>query len=86
LGGAIVGLIFPPVLLATATLGAGLGAGAGAVVDQVQKREIKADVEATLPPDSSGIVAVVEEQWVTEVANALAKAERVEHHHAHEGA
>ena len=39
-GGALVGLIFPPSLLATAALGAGLGAGTGAVVDRVRKRKI----------------------------------------------
>ena len=85
-GGAVVGLIFPPALLAAAAVGAGIGAGTGAIVDQVQKRGIKADVEATLPPGSSGIVAVVDERWVTEVEQALAKAERAERHHAHASA
>ena len=43
------------------------------------------DVENShLPPGSSGIVAIVEERWVTkEMAKALAKAEKAEHHHAH---
>jgi len=83
-GGAVVGLIFPPALLAAAAVGAGFGAAAGGVVDLLQKREIRADVEATMPPGSSGIVAVVEERWISDVENALAKAERVEHHHAHD--
>jgi uncharacterized membrane protein len=82
-GGAIVGLIFPPALLASAAVGAGIGAGAGGVVDQVEKHQIKADVEQTLPPGSSGIVALVEERWVREVQTTLAKAEKSEHHHAH---
>lgn len=82
-GGAIVGLIFPPALLASAAVGAGIGAGAGVAVDQLQKHGIKSDVETTLPPGSSGIVAVVEERWVSEVAKALAKADKTEHHHVH---
>ena len=85
IGGAVVGLIFPPALLASAAVGAGIGAGAGGVVDQVQKHQIKADVEQTLPPGTSGIVALVEERWVRDVEKALAKAERSEHHHAHAG-
>ena len=83
-GGAIIGLIFPPALLASAAVGAGIGAGAGLAVDQVQKHQIKSDLEEILPPGSSGIVAVFEERWVTDVENALAKAARTEHHHVHE--
>ena len=83
IGGALVGLIFPPALLASAVVGAGFGAGAGAVADQLQKHEIKADVEETLPPGSSGIIAVLEERWVTDVQNTLAKAEKTERHHVH---
>ena len=66
-GGAIIGLIFPPSLLASAVVGGGIGAGAGALLDHHLKSEIKADVEDSLPPNSSGIVAVFEERWVTEI-------------------
>ena len=86
IGGALVGLIFPPALLASAVVGAGIGAGAGAVVDQVQKHQIKADVEETLPPGSSGIIALLEERWVPELQKMLAKAEKAEKHHVHENA
>ena len=83
-GGAIIGLIFPPALLASAAVGAGIGAGAGAAVDLVTKHEIKSDVENTMPPGSSGIVALFEERWVVEVEKALAKAAKTEQHHVHE--
>ena len=79
-GGAVIGLIFPPALLASAAVGAGIGAGAGAIVDHKQKEEIKADVEDVLPPGSSGIVALFEEQWVEDVDNALANADKVSKH------
>ena len=76
-GGALIGLIFPPAIFASAVVGAGLGGGAGAVLDHEQKKEIKADVEVVLPPGSSGIVAVFEERWVADVEKAIAKAEMV---------
>jgi uncharacterized membrane protein len=79
-GGAIIGLIFPPALLASAAVGAGIGAGAGFAVDQVQKHQIKSDLEEILPPGSSGIVAVFEERWVTEIERQLRNAAKVERH------
>ena len=76
-GGALVGLIFPPAILASAAVGAGLGAGTGAILDHRHKKEIKADVEDVLPAGSSGIVALFEERWVEDVENSLAKADKV---------
>ena len=76
-GGAVVGLIFPPALLASAAVGAGIGAGAGALVSHAQKEEIKADVDDTLPVNSSGIVAIFEEQWADDIDKALANAGNV---------
>ena len=82
--GAVVGLIFPPALLASAAVGAAIGAGAGATVKQLEKHQVKADVEGTLPPGTSGIVVLVEEQRVGAVEQALTRAATAEHHHAHE--
>ena len=76
-GGAVVGLIFPPAFLASAAVGAGIGAGAGALVSHAQKEEIKYDVEETLPLNSSGIVAVFEEQWEDQIDRALSSASNV---------
>ena len=76
-GGAVIGLIFPPALLASAAVGAGVGAGAGALVSHGQKAEIKADVEDTLPLNSSGIVAIFEEEWEGDIDKALSNASNV---------
>jgi uncharacterized membrane protein len=76
-GGLVVGLIFPPALLASGLVGAGLGAGAGGLVSHYEKNEIKADVEEVLPPSSSGIVAVFEERWGDSVERALMNADLV---------
>jgi uncharacterized membrane protein len=79
-GGAVVGLIFPPSIIATAAVGAGLGAGAGALLDRHREAEIKADAESVLPPGSSGIVALFEERWVDHVDKALAQADSITKH------
>jgi uncharacterized membrane protein len=82
-GGFVVGVLFPPALVASAVVGAGIGAGTGALVNQVQKHRIKSDVEQTLPPGSSGIVVVFHEHHLSGIRQALAHAQRAEHHHAH---
>lgn len=79
-GGAVIGLIFPPSLLAGALVGAGAGLGIGGLKSHHERKEIKADVEDTLPPDSSGIVALFEEVWVKDVDKALAHATKVTKH------
>ena len=64
-------------MLASAAVGAGVGAGAGALVSHARKEEIKADVEDTLPPNSSGIVAIFEERWEDDIDRALSNASKV---------
>jgi uncharacterized membrane protein len=76
-GGAVVGLIFPPSLLAGALVGAGLGGGIGGLLSHAEKKAIKEEVEDTLPVNSSGIVAMFEEQWATAVDDALPHATNV---------
>jgi uncharacterized membrane protein len=76
-GGAVIGLIFPPAILAGAAVGAGMGAGAGALVSHGRKEEIKADVDDTLPLNTSGIVAIFEEQWEDDIIKALSHASNV---------
>ena len=79
-GGVVVGLIFPPSLLAGAAVGAGVGLAAGGLKSHHEKAEIKADVEDALPLNSSGIVAMFEEAWLTEVENSLSQADSVTKH------
>jgi uncharacterized membrane protein len=79
-GGALIGLIFPPSILAAAVVGGGIGAGAGGLLDHHRKSEIKHDVEASLPPNSSGIVALFEEKWTADMEKLLARAEKITKH------
>jgi len=79
-GGLLVGLIFPPAFLASGVVGAGIGAGVGGLLSHHEKKEIKAEVADDLPPNSSGIVAVFEEQWAADVSKALKGANNVSKH------
>jgi uncharacterized membrane protein len=78
--GLLVGLIFPPALLASGVVGGAIGAGIGGLVSHSEKAEIKAEVADDLPLGSSGIVALFEEQWATDVQKALPKADKVSKH------
>jgi uncharacterized membrane protein len=75
-GGAVVGLIFPPAVLGSALIGGGIGAAVGALKSHRDKKDIKKEVEDVLPPDSSGIAVLIEEKWVGEVERTLSKAEK----------
>jgi uncharacterized membrane protein len=76
-GGVVLAVIFPPALLAGAVVGAGVGAGAGALLTHGARQEIRNEVEYSLPLNSSGIVAIFEETWSTEVDGAIANADSV---------
>ena len=84
IGGALVGLIFPPTLIVGAVVGAAAGGVAGGVLTRVERRRIKADVEATLPVGSSAIVALFEERWLSDLEKALTKADRFQLEHLHD--
>lgn len=75
LGGFVVGLFAPPLLLATA-VGAGLGAGVGAIKKRHDEKAIGVDAEEWLPVGSSAIVAVVNDLYLDGVDKAIEKADR----------
>jgi len=76
--GLVVGAIFPPTLLAGAAVGAVGGGAIGSLVSHHDKKEIKAELENDMPPDSSAIVAVFDEIWVDQVRKALSKAAKAD--------
>ena len=73
--GLVVGLFAPPLLAATA-IGAGIGAGIGALKKRHEEKQLGVDVDEYLPPGSSAVVAVVDDQWADKVENALVKADK----------
>jgi uncharacterized membrane protein len=73
LGGLVVGLFAPPLLLATA-VGAGIGAGVGAIAKRHEEKQIGVDAETWLPAGSSAIVAVIDDLYLDRVDKAVDKA------------
>ena len=71
-GGLVVGLFAPPLLLATA-VGAGIGAGVGEIMKHHDEKAIGVDAEEYLPPGSSAIVAVVEDAYLDNIERVCAK-------------
>jgi uncharacterized membrane protein len=71
-GGLVVGLFAPPLLLATA-VGAGIGAGIGELVKRHEEKKIGVDVEEYLPPGSSAIAVVIDDRYLDRVEKALTK-------------
>ncbi len=74
-GGLVVGLFAPPLLAATA-IGAGIGAGLGALRKRHEEKKMGVDVEEYLPPGSSAVVAVVDDEYADKVENALVKSDK----------
>ena len=76
--GFVIGLIFPPGLIAATVVGGGAGAGVGKLVSHHRGSEIKKDVEQVLPAGSSGIVTIVDITLKSKVEEALSKASKVD--------
>jgi len=72
-GGLVIGLFAPPLLLA-ATVGAGIGAGVGKIMKHHEEKQIGVVAEDWLPPNSSAVVAVVDDLYLDRVEAAVSKA------------
>lgn len=68
--GLVVGLFAPPLLAATA-VGAGIGAVAGKIAERHEEKKIGVDLEEALPPDSSAILAIIDDRYLDRVDTAL---------------
>ena len=76
-GGAVVGVIFPPAILASAaTLGAA-GAVFGKVRNVFNRRGLADELAEVMQPNTAGIIALVEDTAVIEIRKALDKADRI---------
>jgi uncharacterized membrane protein len=76
-GGVVLGVIFPPSILASAAvLGAG-GAAIGKARELHHKTEIADQLQDAIEPGHSGIVALVSDPAVLEIRKAMDKANRV---------
>ena len=74
IGGAALGLVFPPSIIGSAVaLGAG-GAALGKAHQLHDKIGLEKDLSDAVPPGHSGIVALVSDPGAVEIRDALAKA------------
>ena len=76
--GFLIGLIFPPALIASTVVTGAAGAGIGELMSVHRERKIEKDLEDVLPVGSSGIIAVFDEVWVAQVEKALKKAAKID--------
>ncbi|MDP1876340.1 MAG: DUF1269 domain-containing protein [Actinomycetota bacterium] len=76
-GGVVLGVIFPPSIIASAVvLGAG-GAAVGKARELHHRTELAAELQDAIAPGHSGIIALVSDPAVVEIRKALDKANRV---------
>jgi uncharacterized membrane protein len=81
LGGAaglLIGLIFPPGVIAAAVVGGAVGGGAGKLLRHHRGTEIEKDIDDTLPNNSSGIITVFDITIKDKVDKALKDAKKVD--------
>lgn len=76
-GGVALGLLFPPTVLAGAVGGGALGAAIGKVRNVANRSGLADQLEGVMRPDTSGVVALVEDTAVVEIQRALAKADQI---------
>jgi len=76
-GGVALGILFPPTILAGAAATGTLGAAIGKVRNATHRSAIADQLEGVLTPNSSGVIALVEDEAVVEIEKALAQAEEI---------
>jgi uncharacterized membrane protein len=76
-GGVVLGVLFPPSILASAVSVGVFGAALGKVRQLHHRTELADQLADAIAPGNSGIVALVEDPGVVEVRKALAVANRV---------
>jgi uncharacterized membrane protein len=76
-GGVVLGVIFPPSIIASAVvLGAG-GAAVGKARELHHKKELAEELQDAIDAGHSGLIALVSDPGVVEIRKALEKANRV---------
>ena len=80
IAGGVVGLIFPPSLIASAIVGGGAGGIWGKIRDKGFKDEDLKEVGKSLPPGTSGIIAIAEDRMVAQLESSLAGYDRIARH------
>lgn len=77
IGGAALGLVFPPSILGSAAVLGGVGAAVGKGRQLHHRHELKGELAEAIQPGHSGIVALVSDPGVIEIRRELAMADAV---------
>ena len=80
IAGGIVGLIFPPSIIASAVVGGGAGGIWGKVRDKGFKDEDVKEIGESLPPGTSAIIVVAEDRMVEQLERSLEGYDRIAKH------
>jgi uncharacterized membrane protein len=76
-GGVVLGVIFPPSILGSAAVLGAAGATAGKVREVRNRGELASELQDTIEPGHSGIVALVSDPGAVEIRKALEKADAI---------
>ena len=76
-GGVVLGVIFPPSILASAVGFGAFGAAIGKAHNVIARKGLSEELAGVMKPNTAGIVALVEDTAVVEIRKALAKADRI---------
>ena len=80
IAGGLVGLIFPPSIIATAAIGGGAGGIWGKVRDKGFKDEDLKSVGESMDPGTSAIIAVAEDHVIERLEKGIAGYDRIARH------
>jgi uncharacterized membrane protein len=76
-GGVAMGVLFPPSILGSATVLGAAGAAAGKVRQRHHHHEIEEELQDSIAPGHSGILALVSDPGVVEIRKALDLADAI---------
>ena len=76
-GGVALGIIFPPSILGSAAVVGGVGAAAGKAKQLRHRSQLASELESSIAPGHSGIVALVSDPGAVEIRKALATADAI---------
>lgn len=77
IGGAVIGLLFPPSILGSAVLAGIIGAAIGKGVKVAHSHRLADELHYSIDPGHSGLVALVSDPDAVEIAEATKKATRI---------
>ena len=76
-GGAVLGVIFPPSILASAVATGAFGAAIGKAHNVMERKGLAEELAGVMKPNTAGIVALVQDTAVVAIREALDKADRI---------